>query len=73
LVDAHDAANAQRSCLCEGVTAAYGALEVAGGVVGTVLVSALGPFATAGALATLGGVSYSEGQKLRALYNCETE
>ncbi|HYQ17865.1 MAG TPA: hypothetical protein VEQ58_18960 [Polyangiaceae bacterium] len=72
LVEAHDAANARRSCLNEGVTAAFGALEVAGGAAGTALASTLGPLAL-GALAGLAGLSFSEGQKLRAFYNCETE
>ncbi|RYZ02406.1 MAG: hypothetical protein EOO73_31825 [Myxococcales bacterium] len=74
LVKAHDAAKAARSCVSEGVTAAYGALEVAGAVGGMVLGTALaGPLGVALGLAAVSGVSYSEGQKLRALSDCLKE
>jgi hypothetical protein len=73
LVKAHDAAKAPRSCVSERVTAAYGALEVAGAVGTTVLGAALGPLGVAVGLAAVAGLSFQEGQKLRALYNCETE
>jgi len=72
LVAAHDAARAQRSCLSEGATAAFGALEVAAAAATTAIASSLGPLAAV-PLATLATTSYSEGQKLRAFYNCETE
>lgn len=73
LVKEHDAAKAARSCVSEGVTATYGAIEVAGAVGGTVLGTALGPVGVAVGLAAVAGLSYSEGQKLRALYDCVTE
>lgn len=73
LVQAHDAAKAARSCVREGVTAAYGAIEVAGTVGATVLGAALGPLGVAVGLAGVSIASYDEGQKLRALYDCVTE
>ncbi|MDF3067769.1 MAG: hypothetical protein K0R38_3370 [Polyangiaceae bacterium] len=73
LVKAHDSATAPRSCVAEGVTAAYGALEVVGAAGATVLGAALGPLGVAVGLASLSAVSYDEGQKLRALYNCAKE
>ncbi len=73
LMKAHDAAHAPRSCLSERVTAAYGALEVVGAAGATVLGTALGPWGIAVGLAGVSGTSFEEGQKLRALYNCETE
>jgi hypothetical protein len=73
LVKAHDAAKAARGCTTEAVTAAYGGVEVAGAVGGTVLGAALGPLGVAVGLAAVAGLSYSEGQKLRALYDCVTK
>jgi len=73
LVREHDAANAQLGCAAEAVTAAFGAIEVAGAVGGTVLGAALGPMGIAVGLAAVSGLSYSEGQKLRSLYDCETK
>lgn len=74
LVKAHDAAKAARGCVVEGVTAAYGALEVAGGVGATMLGTALtGPVGLALGVAGVSALSFSEGQKLRALYECVKE
>lgn len=73
LVKTHDAANAARSCVAERVTAAYGALEVATAVGTTILGAGVGPLGIMIGLAAVSHTSYDEGQKLRALYNCETE
>lgn len=73
LVRGHDAAKAAGDCSSERATAAFGALEVAGAVGGTLLGATLGPLGVAAGLAAVTGLSYSEGQKLRALYDCETE
>jgi len=73
LIKSYDAQKAARSCVSEGATAAFGALEVAGAVGGTVLGAALGPLGVAAGVAAVAGLSYSEGQKLRALSDCVNE